>query len=450
MKNLKETIVITNPELGIKAIPFLRTWVLVPATILFVKGYAVLSTRYSQPKVIYIILSAFLSYYLLFIFALYPNDEAIRLSSVANFVIGISDQLKPIGELIRFWSFSLYYCISEAWGTLVILILFWGTCNRSNTLEQAKRFYCLLLIITNLSGVFASQVTMGIANGIIKGVIFPDLDRWGAILSSVTLVACLIITVMMGLFYAFFNYILNTNEREATRHHVPLSKKEMSLVNVIKFISTDRRYWPLAFMVFAYFFCSGLMEIYWQYYLHKIYPSSIDFNEYLNKTTLIISISSTVLTIVTASNILRKFSWKLIALIPPVLLFIPLSLLIYNVTFNQYSPDYYDYCVLFATGYYVLSKVCKFTFFDFSKEIATVEFSYNEQIKLKTVVDGIIPRISKTSESLFLQSLILTIGTFDIIVGFILICVLSTNSLWAMVVRTGAKEVPSSVPIKVE
>lgn len=40
--------------------------------------------------------------------------------------------------MIEYWTFSLFYCASELWGSVVISVLFWSLANEVCTVTEAK------------------------------------------------------------------------------------------------------------------------------------------------------------------------------------------------------------------------------------------------------------------------------------------------------------------------
>lgn len=40
--------------------------------------------------------------------------------------------------VIEYWTFSLFYCASELWGSVVISVLFWSLANEVCTIDEAK------------------------------------------------------------------------------------------------------------------------------------------------------------------------------------------------------------------------------------------------------------------------------------------------------------------------
>lgn len=435
LRTLKETLVITQPEMGIKAVPFLRTWMLMPIMLIFVKAYAVLSVRFSQQKVCYIFLSFFFSFFVLFTFAFYPFQEAFHLTSLGHWISACNFPFAAqLGGLIKFWSFSVYYCLSEVWGTLVVLILFWGVSNRINTLEEAKRFYSPILLVTNLSGFFASQISLYFSNSSFKYFLFPGKDRWSATLLSITLFACIVVLLIMCLFRALFK-MFDCNNFEKKKND--LSKKEMSLIKIIQSVGKKEIFFSLSIMVFSYFFASGILDYVWKYYLQQLYPDSNDFNDYLSRCTTYISIGSTLLALFITGDLIRSFSWRISAMVPPALLLLPvMGLLIVYFCFNA-DPVLFSF---FGASYYCLNRICKFTFFDLSKEIATMELSFTEQIKSKTILDGLIPKFAKTSESIVIQLFLLFLTSFSTAIPSILIVMVILHLAWALATREKQKE----------
>jgi len=426
LRNLKETLIITNPDLGIYVVPFLRTWVLAPIMLLSVKAYAIFSSRFPQPKVFYLLISFFLLYFLLYVYLLLPYEEVLRLDWVANWLSPIYKPFtKPIAEIIRFWIHSLYYCLSEIWGSMVVLILFWGTSNRLTTMEQAKRFYAPMIFITNFSGIISSQVSISVSSSSIKWLFFSTLDKWQATLSTLTLFVCIATLLVMFLFYCLHRICIPTSV-------VPtFSKEEMTLAKMIDTIRKNRKFWSLAIMVAAYFFSTGILELIWKHYLFKIYSDANRFNDFLNQTTSYIGIFSTLIAFFITGDLIRRFEWKISALITPALLLIPLVLMLINSFFGVNDPLFLKIGTIGGAIYYCVNRICKFTFFDLSKEIASIEFSYSEQIKAKAVLDGLLPKMAKMSESLFLQFMLILFSSFGSIIVPVLLFMLGIHLIWA-------------------
>lgn len=422
LRNLKETVIITQPQLGINAIPFIKTWMMLPIILLFVKAYVYLSTRFSQEKVTYIILTSILIYFVAFLTILHPNEERLQLHLLGNWI-----SFSTFGEVVRHWHLSLYYCISEIWGTVVMMIIFWGTCNRSTDLDQAKRFYSPILSISNLSGLASAHISLSCSQGSLKHLLFPELANWNATLSTLTLLVSVLTVAILGLFYYLHTYVLTEGYVQVQSQEESHKKEHISLLAAIRCIVTNQKLRSLAMTIFAYYFCSGILELILKYQLHAIYTDANEFNDMLNQMTIYVSIASTLITAFITGSLIRRFSWKVTALATPLLLTIPLAFLVVHYFFSESGVS--ALTMLYAV-YFMLSRMCKFTFFDLSKEIASVEFTYDEQIKLKSVLDGVIPKLAKTSESLFLQILMTLCLDLRSIIPFIILITFGIHLLW--------------------
>lgn len=96
--------------------------------------------------------------------------------------------------MVRNWTFSLFYCLSEMWGDMGITLLFWGFANDITTSEQAPIFYPLMGIGANiaqtLGGVILKMFSAGDAASVgarYQGLIFQ-------------IVACMMIVMVIHRF----------------------------------------------------------------------------------------------------------------------------------------------------------------------------------------------------------------------------------------------------------
>lgn len=74
---------------------------------------------------------------------------------------GVADSLAvwlPAGlaggvGMLRNWLFTLFYCMSELWGDVVLSLLFWGLANETTALHDASLLYPLFGIGANMGQV---------------------------------------------------------------------------------------------------------------------------------------------------------------------------------------------------------------------------------------------------------------------------------------------------------
>lgn len=66
--------------------------------------------------------------------------------------------------LVRNWTFSLFYCVSELWGDVGLSLLFWGFANEVTSLEDAPIVYPLFGIGANIAQMLGGLVLRSISS----------------------------------------------------------------------------------------------------------------------------------------------------------------------------------------------------------------------------------------------------------------------------------------------
>jgi len=120
VRDTKDALVVSN--CGAEAIPFLKLYGVIPSAFLFILGYSKMSNLLGKRTLFYATLLPFFLFYAVFAFLLFPNRDALHfLGKVA----GDSAANTSIVNLVRYWSFSLYFIVSELWASAGVPLLFW-------------------------------------------------------------------------------------------------------------------------------------------------------------------------------------------------------------------------------------------------------------------------------------------------------------------------------------
>ncbi|HEY5259834.1 MAG TPA: Npt1/Npt2 family nucleotide transporter, partial [Rhabdochlamydiaceae bacterium] len=77
LRTSRDALVITAKSAGAEVLPFIKTWAILPASLLIMLFFTQLSNRLSKEKVFYIMISLFLLFFSLFAFVLYPCHESL-------------------------------------------------------------------------------------------------------------------------------------------------------------------------------------------------------------------------------------------------------------------------------------------------------------------------------------------------------------------------------------
>jgi len=159
LRDTKDTLVVTGG--GAEVIPFLKVWGVVPAAILFMLVYSKLSNILSKTKLFYTTITPFLVFFGLFALVIYPNIDSLHPTTSADALASFLP--KGLGGLVacyRNWTYSLFYVLSELWGSAVLSLLFWGFANDITRVTEAKRFYTLFGLGANVALLFSGPTIM--------------------------------------------------------------------------------------------------------------------------------------------------------------------------------------------------------------------------------------------------------------------------------------------------
>lgn len=131
-RDTKDALIVTN--CGAESIAFLKVYGVVPAAALFMVAYARMSNYFGPRTLFYATLAPFFVFYFVFAFILYPLRDTLHPMSWAVPEGG----LRYAVNLMRYWTYSLYYIVSELWGSAGIPLLFWSCANDVIQIDQVQ------------------------------------------------------------------------------------------------------------------------------------------------------------------------------------------------------------------------------------------------------------------------------------------------------------------------
>jgi AAA family ATP:ADP antiporter len=122
--------VFSLPCTGAEVIPFLKTYVNLPAALLITVVYSKLCNAMPMSKVFYTLITPFLMFFASFAFFIYPNRGLLHPNQAADYLSTIlpASFNGPI-SIFRNWTYALFYTMAELWGSVVVSLLFWGFAN---------------------------------------------------------------------------------------------------------------------------------------------------------------------------------------------------------------------------------------------------------------------------------------------------------------------------------
>lgn len=411
LRNMKDTLVVMEPGMGVYLIPFLKLYLLLPSSLLIAWTLSRLCKRFT-PRSIFNALAVILNIYLLcFVFYLYPNKESL------DPLQSTSGSVAHSYPAIRYWSISLFFLLADIWGNILIVALFWAFVHRITPNREAGKNYPFLLIFANLSSLLVGFVNLFL--------ILPSSLTWNKYLQSVALLIVLFTLIAL----VFYNFLY-------VKFHPPKASSEYSLQaqqnSTPRHILTSRSVWPLGIATLAFFITSGMMELVWMDALKRDTPDPIAFNETLNLVTACVGSGCLLIGFLMSTQFFKGLHWSVSALLTPSILFLFAFVIFLSLMFEYplKAANSTSIVILCGAAYCCFSRICKFTFFDFSKEMAIREIDKDLQVPAKLYIDGFGPNLGKGLEAVYIQMALLTLGDSSIISLILVGSVLGIKIAW--------------------
>jgi len=459
LRNLKDTIVLTAKHSGAEVIPFLKVWGMLPGVFAATWIYTRLFRFFNRETVFYIVITSFLVYFLLFAFVIHPNSDKLHLDRLGDWLTAnLPGGFKGLIAMIRNWTFTTFYIISELWASVVLTVLFWGFANDITEVSQAKRTYGILNIGSNVAPI------LGGAIGIICGK-FLSLsassgvasdDAWRQTLVNIVIMLTVLGVSAMILFY-WINRRVIDKERMANTGYAPKEKLRLSIRDSIKYISKSKYLTCLAIIVLGYNISINITDILWKEQLKRYFTDPNEMLVHMNSITVGIGIVATVGGLL-FSMMVSRLGWTFTAMLTPAVmaimavgfftfLFCGDGLTAFALTMFGASP--FVLTVYFGSLQNCLSKAGKYSLFDASKELAFLPLDSDAKIKGKAAIDGLGSGIGKSGSSLTYQGLIIMLGSVALSTPYIAIILFVVLSSWiASVASVGGlfKKISSKEP----
>jgi AAA family ATP:ADP antiporter len=441
LRNIKDSMVITAKSSGAEVIPFIKVWVLLPMAILLTLIFTKLSNRYSQEKVFYLTISGFLLFFGAFTFIFYPYRDFVHPHQLADHL----ETLLPAGfkgliAMFRNWSYTIFYVICELWGSMVLTVLFWGFANEITKITEARRFYSMLGVIASFAGIIAGLAANYLTGG----------QNWDTTL-QISVTAILIMGCLtMGAFWWMNKNVLTDasfDELHQTHKEQKL-KPKLSMRESFSYLANSKYLICIAVLVVCYNMVINLVEIVWKDQLRQLYPSAEDYNYYMNYMTSAVGVFAT-LTSLFMSQLISRFGWTRTALITPMMMLVTSAGFFIFMLFREdlAAPVFIllgttplAIAVFFGAAQVCMSKACKYSVFDSTKEMTFIPLSHECKLKGKAAIDGVGSRLGKSGGSVVHQGLLMILATVSASAPYVAVIVLFVIFGWIAAVRSLGKQ----------
>lgn len=447
LRNMKDVVIMTSQHTGAEVIPFIKVWVLLPMAIILTIIFTKLSNYFSQERVFYFIISGFLVFFALFAFLFYPNQELIHPHAWADQAESYFPKgMRGFVAMLRNWSFTLFYVMSELWGSMVLSVLFWGFANEVTRVSEARRFYSMFGVSANLAAILAGQL-----GAYFSRVSFDPHFPFGSTEWEQTIVKLVIIVLLCGLvtigLFRWMNKKVFNDPIFDDLHYVKRKankrEKKISFRESFKLLSSSNYLIYIAIIVFSYNLVINLIEVVWKDQLNKLYPNPADMNYYMNNLTTFVGLVSTVLAFA-LPYIISRLGWTKTALITPISMLITalgfFAFFLFGKDLEGFTMAFFGASPLVIAVFFgflqnCLSKACKYSVFDSTKEMSFIPLDHETKLKGKAAIDGVGSRFGKSGGSVIHQGLWLMLGSLASSASYVAVILCVAIFFWIIATR---------------
>lgn len=456
IRALKDSIVTTM--IGAETISFLKFWGVMPSAFIITIIYVKLINSIKSEYIFYIVISVFLTFFIIFAFYIFPNHELLHLNQdTANILVSRYPNFKWFILLLSNWSFSLFYVIAELWPNIVFALLFWQFVNIITTVEESKRFYPLFGLIgqTGLvfSGIFLHNIHF-INDYIVNFIGDINLQNNSIISVQVILSTVSIFCIAAIVLFYFINHKI-LDQKQASLLHFDVNKKTLGLIDSIKMILSSKYIMLIALMLICYGVAINLVEGPWKSIVSKVYKTPTEYARFVGSYISYVGVFTLIFTLI-GSNIVRYLGWFVAAIITPIMLFVTGVLFFMFINFdiiNSISAiifiltDPIMIAVVIGAIQNVLSKSTKYTLFDSTKEMSYVPLPNELKTKGKAAADVIGTKLGKSFGALIQSSMFIMMptATYSSITTVLMIVFCIVCFIWIIGVKELNKEYVNAI-----
>ncbi len=421
LRNLKDAIILTAEHSGAEVIPFIKVWGMLPGVFLATWFYTRLRRYFSKENVFYIVISCFIAYFLLFAFYLYPHSQELHLEKLGNWLSEVLPQgFQGFIALVRNWTFTSFYVISELWAVLVLTVLYWGFANDSTEVSEAKRTYGILNIGSNLAPIMGGTLALAFSGSLSMPFLSFITDQWNHTICQLIILISVLGIGAIGVYYWINRRILPVQKELEPTPDAPAQKKPcLSLRESIKYILRSPYLVPLAIIVLGYNISINFTDVLWKEQLKRFFTDPNEMLEHMNKITVGIGILATVGGVF-FSLLVTRLGWTFTAILTPLIMttmaigfftFMFCGDVMMALSSTLFGVTPFAMTVYCGSLQNCLSKASKYSVFDATKELAFLPLNEESKLKGKAAIDGLGSGIGKSGSSLTYQGFIILLGS---------------------------------------
>lgn len=426
LRDTKDSILVNAPGAGAESLAFAKGIGVTISAVLFMVLYTKAANFFNREGLFYITALPFLTFFGLYPYFVYPYVSTLHMSLET---IQSYQQAYPnftwIIPLVGNWTYTLFYILSELWGSAVLSLLFWQFANAITPVKEARRFYGMFGFLGNF-GLLISGPSIIYISERIHGMGLSRSEETGLMLQYLMAFVIIAGAILLGTFY-WMNRKVLTDIRYYNPEAMGEGKKKkakLSMMESFKYILQSPYLGLIAMLVLAYGVSINIFEGVWKGQIKIAYPTEVAYNKVMGSLSTVTGGIAVVLMLV-GSNLLRRFSWRTCALITPSVLIVGIlgffGVIYYNnsslpvgmkiveaIQSGLIKRDLIVFAVILGLFVNAFGKAVKYSLFDPTKEMAYIPLDPELKVKGKAAVDVIGGRGGKSAGS-YIQMGLLTV-----------------------------------------
>jgi AAA family ATP:ADP antiporter len=443
LRDTKDTLIVTAPGSGAEAIPFIKVWLVVPSAVVFMVIYAKLSNILSKQALFYAVTVPFLVFFGLFAVLLYPNKDILHPTVFADKLQAALPQgMMGMVAILRNWTYAAFYVLAELWGSVMLSLLFWGFANEITRVSEAKRFYALFGVGANVALMCSGPYIVLVSN--IRDRLPAGVDPWGVSLNLLMGAVVLAGLLIVGTYW-WINRNVLTDPRFFDVSNVKKKKEKpkMSMKESFMYLLKSPYIGCLALLVIAYGVSINIVEVTWKSQLKLRFPNPNDYSRFMGYFSTATGAVTVFMMLFVGGNVIRRKGWGFAAGITPIILMLTGTVFFALIIFKEnvsgliamLGTTPLTLAVIVGMAQNIMSKSCKYSLFDPTKEMAYIPLDQESKVKGKAAIDVVGARLGKSGGSLIQQGLIVSFGSLAAITPYLGVIMFVIIAAWMMAVK---------------
>jgi AAA family ATP:ADP antiporter len=424
LRDTKDAILVNSPGAGAESLAFAKGIGVTIAAVAFMILYTKAANLFKREGLFYATALPFLVFFGLFPYCIYPHVDALHMSlDTIKEYQALYPNLTWIVPLVGNWTYTLFYILSELWGSAVLSLLFWQFANAITPVKEARRFYGMFGFLGNFGLLISGPAIIYVSQSI------HSLGLSRAESTGMMLQYLMAFVIVAGAILLYTFYWMNRNVLTDIRYYNPeemgetkKKKAKLSMMESFKFILQSPYLGLIAMLVLAYGVSINLFEGVWKGQIKIAYPTEVEYNTVMGGLSTITGGIAVILMLI-GSNLLRSFSWRTCALITPAVLITGILVFFGVIYYNNgllpegmkivdaikegiIKKELIVFAVALGLFVNAFGKAVKYSLFDPTKEMAYIPLDPELKVKGKAAVDVIGGRGGKSAGSYIQMSLL--------------------------------------------